>query len=160
MTLIPTTTQLDRDDARMTELIESVCEVTALRVQILDESWRWFWALPLDRLLALLNKDPARTAAIFENNTRCGTQDNATLDAANILDENGDPKFPKRAPVEMGRKDIVFVGGQFVHLWALDVATQLAVLNSGEADFTGLDASGQSVEFNEQTGLWVEVPAL
>lgn len=66
-----------------------------------------FWALPTDRLLALLNYDVQATLAMFAANTSAGTSVNA------LLDQLGDPRFATRAPVTIGRPDIVFNNGLF-----------------------------------------------
>jgi len=108
MSLIPATTDLDRDLADLNADILAGAEALHHAASILRDRHARFWAVPTDRLLAVLNADVPRTLAIFQANTATATALNAQLDALAL------PQFPNRAPTTIGRGDIGFEDGQFV----------------------------------------------
>lgn len=107
MSLFIPKTQLEADLQAKEDLIISSAEAIHHAAAVLSENNRRFWSLPDDRLLAVLNHDVEQTLQTFAANTTTGTALNAQLDDLNL------PQFPTRAPVEMGRVDVVFEGGAF-----------------------------------------------
>jgi hypothetical protein len=110
MSLIPATTELDRDLADLTSDILAGAEALNHTASVLTSRHARFWSVPTARLLAALNADVSRTLSIFAANTATATALNAQLDALSL------PQFPARAPTTMGRSDIAFDAnsGQFV----------------------------------------------
>lgn len=108
MSLFTPKTQLQADLEAKDSLLLVTGEAMHHLAATLKTANAKFWSLPDERLLDLLNNDLAQTLATFQANTALGTVLNAHLDALNI------PKFPTRAPVEMGRTDVVFEEGAFV----------------------------------------------
>lgn len=107
MNLIKPKSQTETDLAAKDESILSVVEAAHNLAAKLSNAHRAFWALPDDRLLAVLNADVQRTLATFAANTGLGEAVNAALDAVGL------PQFAARAPVTMGRADITFDGQAF-----------------------------------------------
>jgi len=108
MSLLPSTTELDRDLADLTSDILAGAEALNHTASILRDRHARFWAVPTDRLIAVLNADVPRTLAIFQANTATATALNAQLDALDL------PQFPLRAPTTIGRDDVAFEDGAFV----------------------------------------------
>ena len=108
MSLLTTKTPLETDLAAKDARVLQCAEATHHLAAVMRNSHAWLWALPTDRLLAVLNADLAVTAATFAQNTAIGLTVNAALEALNL------PQFPARAPVETGRSDITFDGKAFV----------------------------------------------
>lgn len=104
MNLLTQKSNLENDlaakDARVLQCAEAAHHLAA----IMRNAHAWLWALPTDRLLALLNADVAVTLATFSQNHALSLAANAALDALAL------PEFPNRAPVEGGRADIEFDG--------------------------------------------------
>jgi hypothetical protein len=101
-------TEFESDLIAKEQLILRAGEATHHLACVLSATNTAFWALPTDRLLAVLNKDIPTTLATFEANTLLGMQVNASLNALGV------PHFATRAPVELGRLDITFNGTKFV----------------------------------------------
>jgi len=116
MSIIRQLTEAEADLAAKEALVLQVGEATHHNATVLAATNRVFWSLPTDRLLAVLNADVAATIATFQANTFLGTAVNASLDALNVRDSNGNEVFTRRAPVEPGRTDIVFNGTAFVYV--------------------------------------------
>ncbi|MCU0797563.1 MAG: hypothetical protein MUF31_16710 [Akkermansiaceae bacterium] len=94
MSLIPATTELDRDLADLTSDILAGAEALNHTASVLTSRHARFWSVPTARLLAALNADVSRTLSIFAANTATATA----------------------LPTTMGRSDIAFDAnsGQFV----------------------------------------------
>lgn len=107
MSLLKKQSQLAADlaakDARVLQCAEAAHHLAA----ILRNSHAWLWGLSPARLLAILNADVPATLATFAANTALGVAVNAALDTAD------QPEFPTRAPVAIGRSDLVFDGNEF-----------------------------------------------
>lgn len=88
MSLIPTPTVLDQGVLAGAEAAHNLASVLA-------SQWQRFWQRDPAAVLAELNTDAARSAAIFALNSQAATVVNALLDALN------DPRFPARAPTSM-----------------------------------------------------------
>jgi uncharacterized membrane protein len=110
MSLITQKTQLEQDLAEKDAGVLRAATALHHAATVLRCENDRFWAIPTDRLLAVLNADLALTLATFGANTQAGTAINALLDAI------ASPELPRRAPVEPGRTDITFDGKQFVYV--------------------------------------------
>lgn len=110
MSLLTAKTQLEQDLAEKDESVIRSAEAVYSLIFTLRRENRQFWALPTDRLLAVLNHDVQTTLATFEANTALGTALNT------ILDQLALPQFSNRAPVTAGRTDIVFNGTAFEYV--------------------------------------------
>jgi len=108
MNLIPIQSEAEQDVALRDRIVAQAAMATQQLAMQLRQLSQQFWALPTERLLAVLNADVAKTLAIFAANTQLATDLNANLDAL------ASPQFAMRAPVSMGRNDIVFDGSAFV----------------------------------------------
>ena len=108
--IIQQKTQAEADLSAKESLVLQVGEATHHLASVLRSTNQAFWALPTDRLLAVLNSDIPATIATFQANTALGMQVNASLDALGV------PAFSTRAPVEPGRSDIVFDGVKFIYV--------------------------------------------
>ncbi len=73
-----------------------------------------FWDRPVEEILAELNLDVAESLELLAGNTTLASALNTTQGTLNVIDEQGSPVFPARAPTEPGRADIVFDGAAFV----------------------------------------------
>lgn len=107
MNLLTQKTPLELDLAAKDARVLQCAEATHHLAATLRNSHAWLWELPTDRLLAILNADVPLTLATFAQNTALGQAANAALDAVNL------PEFPARAPVTIGRADIIFGAGAF-----------------------------------------------
>lgn len=116
--IIAQKTVLQLDLAAKDSRISDVAEAANNLASVMRNAHAWLWGLPTDRLLSMLNADVEATLATFAQNTALGLATNAALDAANILGDDGDPKFAQRAPVSCGRADISFdfEARLFVHI--------------------------------------------
>lgn len=103
-------TQLDTDLAERDASVLRGAEALHHAAAVMRAEHGRFWAIPTDRLIALLNADIAGTLALFQANTQAAQAINAVLD---LLDH---PAFPGRAPTTTGRADIVLADGVFVHV--------------------------------------------
>jgi hypothetical protein len=74
-----------------------------------------FWGRQTREILDELNADIPDSLALFSGNTTLALALNASQDALNVRDENGNPVFVLRSPTEPGRADIVFNGTAFVY---------------------------------------------
>jgi hypothetical protein len=104
--LTPKTTlqaDLSAKDARVLQCAEAAHHLASM----LRNSNAWLWGLPPVRLLAILNADVASTQATFAANSALGAAVNSALDTADL------PEFPTRAPVAIGRADLLFDGNEF-----------------------------------------------
>jgi hypothetical protein len=110
MSLLTQKTELEKDLAAKDESIIRCAEATHHFAAVLKSENNRFWSLPTERLLAVMNYDPAATLATFAANTDAGTIVNDLLDRLNL------PQFPNRAPVTAGRTDIVFNGTAFEYV--------------------------------------------
>ena len=108
MSLLHQLSQLESDLTEKDAILREAGEATHYLADVLTRDNARFWALPTDRLLAVLNEDVARTLATFEANTLLAQQVNASLDTLGVAE------FSKRAPVVPGRSDIVYNGEVFV----------------------------------------------
>ncbi len=111
MSLLTSRTQLEIDLANNDESVTKAGRAIHHAALVLSNEYKAFWALPTDRLLALLNHNVPRSLAVFAANTTAGTSLNS------ILDLLGDPALHIRVPVEPARTDITFDQGtmQFVY---------------------------------------------
>ena len=110
MSLTTQKTQLEHDLAEKDASVMRAATALHHAATILRSENDRFWAVPTDRLLAMLNADLALTLATFQANTAAGSAINSLLDAV------GQPSLPTRAPVEPGRTDIIFDGERFVYV--------------------------------------------
>lgn len=110
MSIIRQITEAEADLQAKEQLVLQAGEATHHLASVLASTNARFWQLPTDRLLAVLNADIPATLATFTANTALGKMVNASLDALAV------PRFAARAPVEMGRTDIVFDGAAFVYV--------------------------------------------
>jgi hypothetical protein len=110
MSLLTPKTQLEKDLAAKDESVLRAAEAAHHFAVVLKNENDLFWALPTDRLLAVMNYDVPTTLATFEANTAVGIALNTTLDQLAL------PQFPNRAPVTAGRADIVFNGTSFEYV--------------------------------------------
>jgi hypothetical protein len=101
-------TEAQADLVTKNDLIIEAAEATHHLAATLLNAHTRFWSLPTERLLAVLNADVATTLATFAANTALGTVANASLDALGVS------RFPVRAPLSLGRDDIVFDAEQNV----------------------------------------------
>jgi hypothetical protein len=108
MSIIRQLTEAEADLAAKEALVLQAGEATHHLASTLATTNAQFWAIPTDRLLAVLNADIPATLATFSANTALGLQVNASLDALAV------PQFASRAPVTAGRSDVVFDGTAFV----------------------------------------------
>lgn len=99
--------EAEQDLAAKNALILQVAEATNYLSVTLKNTNDEFWALPTDRLLAVLNADVPSTLATFAANTAIGQAVNLSLNALSL------PQYSTRAPLAMGRKDITFDGAAF-----------------------------------------------
>jgi len=102
--------QIEADLARKDGIILRVAEATHHLATELSRAHQSFWAIPTERLLAVLNANVAETVQAFEANTALATACNASLDALDL------PEMSARAPLLPGRSDIVFENGAFVQI--------------------------------------------
>lgn len=110
MSILRQLTEAESDLFQKEQLILKVGEATHHLASVLSVTNAAFWAVPAERLVAILNADIPTTLATFQANTLLGMQVNASLDAL------ASPFFSTRAPVEPGRSDIIFDGKQFVYI--------------------------------------------
>lgn len=108
MPLVTPKSELEQDLAEKDAGVLRVATAYHHAATIQKEENGKFWALPTERLLALMNADIPLTLATFGANTAIGVPTNAMLDAVAA------PGLPNRAPVEPGRTDIIFNGTEFV----------------------------------------------
>jgi hypothetical protein len=104
--LIPKT-QLEKDLAEKDASIIRAATALHYAATVLEAENARFWALPDDRLLAVLNDNAERTLTMFAANEAAANAINA------LLDEVGDETLTHRAPVSAGRSDILFDGTTF-----------------------------------------------
>lgn len=110
MSLLIQKTQLEHDLTSKDESVIKCAEVAHHFAVILNDENKQFWALPTDRLIAVMNYDVHTTLSTFKANTVIGNALNETLEQLNL------PQFPHRAPVVFGRNDIVFNGTVFEYI--------------------------------------------
>jgi len=110
MSLITQKSQLEQDLAEKDAGVLRAATALHHAATVLKGENDRFWAIPTDRLLAVLNADLALTSATFAANTQAGSAINALLDAV------ASPDLSRRAPLEMGRTDIIFDGTAFVYV--------------------------------------------
>ena len=108
MPLIKPLTEAEQDLQLKDSLVLRVAEATHHLAATLKNTNEQFWALPTDRLLAVLNADVASTLATFAANTAIGQAVNDSLDTLSL------PQYPTRAPLTAGRSDIQLDNGGFV----------------------------------------------
>jgi len=107
MPLFTERTQLDSDLAFKDSLILKALEAANHAAITLREAYNQFYALPADRLEAVLNADLQRTLAMFVGNTALGQAVNASLDAA----EFGSTRAPVELPAHVNFNGTAFVVG-------------------------------------------------
>jgi hypothetical protein len=100
-------TQLEKDLAEKDASIIRAATALHYAATVLEAENARFWALPDDRLLAVLNDNAERTLAMFAANEAAANAMNA------LLDQVGDETLTHRAPVAAGRSDILFDGTTF-----------------------------------------------
>ena len=100
-------TQLQKDLADKDASIIRAATALHYAATVLEAENARFWALPDDRLLAVLNDNAERTLAMFAANEAAANAINA------LLDQVGDESLTHRAPVAAGRSDIQFDGTTF-----------------------------------------------
>jgi len=105
MSLFTERTQLEKDLALKDSLILKALAAANHAAVTLRECYDQFYALPADRLEAVLNNSIPSTLAMFAANTSLGQAVNASLDAAEF--------GTVRAPVELPAH-VTFDGTQFV----------------------------------------------
>lgn len=105
MPLFTEKTQLQRDLDFKDSLILRALEAANHLAITLDQGYREFYALPPERVAAVLNADIPRSLAMMEGNTNLGVAANTALDAASY--------GTVRAPVELP-PHVSFNGSQFV----------------------------------------------
>lgn len=93
MPLFTERTQLDQDLALKDSLILKALEAANHAALTLRQCYDHFYALPADRLVAVLNNSIPATLAMFAGNTALGQAVNNSLDAAEF--------GSVRAPVEL-----------------------------------------------------------
>ena len=98
--ILHTKTKSEQDLALKDSLVLQVAEATHHLAVTLKNTNEQFWALPTDRLLAVLNADVISTLNTFAANAGIGQAVNDSLDAVGL------PQYPTRAPLLMGRQDI------------------------------------------------------
>ena len=108
MPLIKPLTESEQDLQLKDALVMRVAEATHHLAATLKNTNEQFWALPTDRLLAVLNADVVSTLATFAANAAIGQAVNDSLDAVGLY------SYPTRAPLLMGRQDIQLDNGSFV----------------------------------------------
>lgn len=110
MSILRQLSEAEQDLADRDQLILQAAEATHHLASMLAATNERYWSLPTERLIAVLNADIPATIATFQANTALALTVNASLDALAL------PQFPKRAPTEPGRADIVFDGTRFVQV--------------------------------------------
>lgn len=110
MSLLTQKTELEKDLLAKDESVIRCGEAAHHLAAVLKNENDRFWSIPTERLLAVMNYDPATTLATFSANTAIGTLLNATLDQLSLA------QFPQRAPITAGRTDIEFNGTEFVYV--------------------------------------------
>lgn len=109
MPLIKPLTESEQDLQLKDALVMRVAEATHHLAATLKNTNEQFWALPTDRLLAVLNADVVSTLNTFAANAGIGQAVNDSLDAVGL------PQYSTRAPLTAGRSDIKLDdGGIFV----------------------------------------------
>lgn len=108
MPLIPQLPQAAADLALLDTLILQTAEAANHLAATMSRCNSAFWSLPDDRLVAVLNANVSRTAAVFASNSSLGAAVNDALDA---IDSNA---LTARAPVSPGRELRVDDRGAFV----------------------------------------------
>ena len=109
MPIIRQITQSEADLRTKDQLVLRAATATHQLATTVARANAILWALPTDRLLAVLNADVPSMLKIFETNTALGLAINDSLDAVGLAHLN------VRIPVEPGRSDITFNGEIFVH---------------------------------------------
>lgn len=108
MPILTPKSELQNDlDAKDLRIVQCAAAAHNLAV-VMGDVHRWLWTLPDDRLLAVLNDDIQTTQETLTQNATLGAAVNAALDAMAL------PMFPTRAPVTIGRADVVFDVDHFV----------------------------------------------
>lgn len=105
MSLFTERSQLDQDLAFKDSLILKALEAAYHSALTLRQCYDEFYALPADRLTAVLNHSIPSTLAMFSANTKLGQAINDSLDSANFA--------VVRAPVELP-PNLTFDGTVFV----------------------------------------------
>lgn len=109
MSILHTLTTTEADLAAKDQLVLAVGEATHHLAVVLSAASEKFWALPTDRLLAVLNSDVLSSIATLTANADLTEAVNSSLEAL------GSDLLPTRAPLS-GRQDITFDGTAFVFI--------------------------------------------
>jgi len=72
-----------------------------------------YWQRPDQELLAEMNANVSTTLEMFDGNYNLAVSLNASQDALNVVNEQGQPVYTARAPIARGRDDIGFADGVF-----------------------------------------------
>lgn len=92
--LVPQQSEAEQDIADFTESIIAVGEALNHTAAVLERERAAFMAMPIERRLAVLNANPARSLAVIQSRIAIGTAINSQLNALNI------PRYSNRAPVD------------------------------------------------------------
>lgn len=110
MSILPDLSEAQEDLAARDQLILQAAEATHNLASVLAATSERFYSLPTERLLAVLNDDVAKSIATAQASRALAIAVNAPLDAIKRKE------FPRRAPTESPRPDIVFDGTAFVQV--------------------------------------------
>ena len=108
MPLLPILTQPEEDLLLIDNLILFSAEATHHLAATMTRCNAELWSLPDERLAAVLNSDPSRTAAIFAANSALGQAINSALDSAAV------PSLTARCPLFPGREISVDSSGSYL----------------------------------------------
>lgn len=100
--IIPEKTQEQVDLERLDQGILAVAQALNHAAAVLTSEHSAIWALPDERLLAVLNANVQRTIAIATAKDEAAAQINSLLNKLNI------PQYTNRAPIGFGRADVKF----------------------------------------------------
>ena len=100
--LVSEKTQAEKDQDTLSIGIIRVAEALNHTAAILTREHKTIWALPDDRLLALLNADVKRTIASATAKDKAAVEINSLLNQLNLS------RYTNRAPVGLGRADVKF----------------------------------------------------
>ena len=100
--LVAEKTQAEKDQDTLSIGILRVAEALNHTAAILTREHKTIWSLPDDRLLALLNANVQRTAAIAAAKDKAAQEINSLLNQLNLT------RYTNRAPIGFGRDDVKY----------------------------------------------------
>jgi len=100
--LVAEKTQAEKDQETLSIGILRVAEALNHTAAVLTREHKTIWSLPDDRLLALLNANVQRTAAIAAAKDKAAQEINSLLNQLNLT------RYTNRAPIGFGRDDVKF----------------------------------------------------